>query len=495
MKYDYVVIGAGVSGMTAAMILAKQGRHVALVEKSKKIAPVLRGFSRNNIHYDTGFHYTGGFGQRGILTALFAYLGLDTLQKEAYDPDGFDILRCLTPEFEFRFPYGYDRLRERFHETFPSDKSAVNRYFQTVEDIYNTFPYINPAFDIQSAERLKQMQQLSLQAFLDQLTDNTQLKYLLTIHCLLHGVNPDEIPLGLHIAVIGSFYESVHRIRGGGKALVNAFEQQLAKIGVDLYCGQGVKEVLFSPDKTLSGVRLADDMNIKCQGVVCTVHPHIFLEMVPDGPFRPAYKNRLNDLAETCSANMLYAACPEPVKPLSGANMFIVSNMDNPGFRESDSLENRLLCVTAARHADNESAAQGVIAISPSTQQATRSWSDSFTGKRPVDYQAYKKELAVNLQNHMETACTEFRGNMTHATCATPLTVRDYANSPFGSLYGIKHKVGQNNPIPLTRANGLYLAGQAITMPGVLGAVISGFEACSFIVGHELLRQKVNEYR
>jgi all-trans-retinol 13,14-reductase len=34
MKYDYVIIGAGVSGMTAALILAKNGFDVALVEKS-----------------------------------------------------------------------------------------------------------------------------------------------------------------------------------------------------------------------------------------------------------------------------------------------------------------------------------------------------------------------------------------------------------------------------------------------------------------------------
>ena len=44
MNYDYVVIGGGVSGMTTALILAKQGCRVALVEQSKKIAPTIRGF-------------------------------------------------------------------------------------------------------------------------------------------------------------------------------------------------------------------------------------------------------------------------------------------------------------------------------------------------------------------------------------------------------------------------------------------------------------------
>ena len=43
MNYDYVVIGGGVSGMTTALILAKHGCRVALVERSKKIAPTIRG--------------------------------------------------------------------------------------------------------------------------------------------------------------------------------------------------------------------------------------------------------------------------------------------------------------------------------------------------------------------------------------------------------------------------------------------------------------------
>ncbi len=33
-KYDAVVIGGGISGLTAASLLAKRGLHVAVVEKS-----------------------------------------------------------------------------------------------------------------------------------------------------------------------------------------------------------------------------------------------------------------------------------------------------------------------------------------------------------------------------------------------------------------------------------------------------------------------------
>jgi len=43
--------------------------------------------------------------------------------------------------------------------------------------------------------------------------------------------------------------------------------------------------------------------------------------------------------------------------------------------------------------------------------------------------------------------------------------------------------------LPLTRLGNLFLAGQSIVAPGVLGAMISGFVACGSIIGHELLRK------
>ncbi len=68
---------------------------------------------------------------------------------------------------------------------------------------------------------------------------------------------------------------------------------------------------------------------------------------------------------------------------------------------------------------------------------------------------------------------------------STPLTVRDFVHTPFGSLYGAKRRVGQHTVPPLTRYKGLFLAGQAVTAPGLLGAMISGVQACGHIFGHD----------
>src|SRR5512136_789110 len=127
MKHDYVIIGGGVSGMTSALILAKQGFSVALVEKSRQLAPTVRGFIKKGFFFDTGFHYTGGLGTGEPVDLFFRYLGLsDALEKVPFREDAFDSFRCLKPPFDFYFPCGYHRIRERFYEVFPDEHATIN---------------------------------------------------------------------------------------------------------------------------------------------------------------------------------------------------------------------------------------------------------------------------------------------------------------------------------------------------------------------------------
>ena len=55
--------------------------------------------------------------------------------------------------------------------------------------------------------------------------------------------------------------------------------------------------------------------------------------------------------------------------------------------------------------------------------------------------------------------------------------------------------VGQYNPHPVTRLAGLYLAGQAVVSPGILGAILSGLVACGSILGHDRLRKEIRSCR
>lgn len=111
MRHDFVVIGAGAAGVASAITLAQNGYRVALVEKAAHTAPVLRGFSRGGVQFDTGFHYTGGLAAGGPLDVFLRYLGVaDRLSTFAFAEEAFDLFRCESRQFEFHFPVGYRRI-------------------------------------------------------------------------------------------------------------------------------------------------------------------------------------------------------------------------------------------------------------------------------------------------------------------------------------------------------------------------------------------------
>lgn len=74
MKYDTVVVGGGVAGLTAAAYLAKSGQSVALFEKQPKTGGLVQTFQRNNVYFDTGLR---SIENSGIVFPMLKQLGID----------------------------------------------------------------------------------------------------------------------------------------------------------------------------------------------------------------------------------------------------------------------------------------------------------------------------------------------------------------------------------------------------------------------------------
>jgi all-trans-retinol 13,14-reductase len=495
VTHDFIVVGAGVSGLTSALLLAQHGHSVALVEKSGQTAPLLRGFSRRGVRFDTGFHYAGGIGKGEPLDVFFRYLGLsDRLSLLPPDARGFDTIRNVRDGFEFRFPSGYGPLRENLLQAFPSERSAVETYLDAVRTAGDSVPYLNLDAPLDAGGALSRVFGPTLTETLDALTSDEVLKSVLSAHCLLYGVAPEEVAFLQHACIVGSYYQSANGIAGGGRSLATAFDARLEELGVEIHRGCEVASLSVSPEGALRGVRLAGGGELRCGGAVVTVHPRTMLGMVPEGAFRPAYKTRIMGLEDTVSAFMLYSVSDVPLPILSGRNLFVLPSADSLRDLGNRPLEESPLYLTAA-YARSGDLPRGFIGIFPVLPETTRAWEDSRKGDRPGSYGRFKEGITRRMENLVKRHCPELAGATALAETSTPLTVRDFGNSPSGGLYGVKHKAGQYNPAPSTRVKGLYLAGQAVTSPGVLGAVLSGFMACGTILGHDRLIKELKGCR
>jgi len=488
MRRDFIVIGGGASGMSAALLLARHGRSVALVEKCDRLAPTLRGFFRQGVFFDTGLHYTGSFAPGEMLDRYFRHLGLEGLAREPYDPEAFDLIRYPDKGCEFPFPYGYERISKALRDRFPREAAAIETYLRDVRADFESSPFLNLNRPFRTDD-LAPADTRTLAGYLDALTNDTGLKSVLSMHCLLYGVPPCRTPFASHAKIVGSYYQSVHGIDGGGLAVARAFEGALRTAGVEICCGSGVREIALTPDGSTAGVILENGERIDAAGIVCTTHPRVMLDLVPSGSLRPIYAERIRKLTETPSAFMLFGIADTPLPELAGRNLFLCPEDDVASFfRPGRAPHEGPFYVAGSLSRDGR---QAVVAIAPGDAAEFGPWADSATGRRPEAYLQRKRERLDAMREALLRLAPELSA-VRFIDGATPLTLRDYMHNPTGSLYGPAHTSDQFNPVPGTRIPGLLLAGQSVVAPGLLGAVVSAYLTCGFIIGHDTLRKELS---
>ena len=88
-KYDALIIGGGLGGLTTAAMLSKEGLSVCILEQHFVIGGCLQSFKRDGRILDTGMHYVGSMSEGQILHQYFKYLGIvDSLRLQKSDGPG-----------------------------------------------------------------------------------------------------------------------------------------------------------------------------------------------------------------------------------------------------------------------------------------------------------------------------------------------------------------------------------------------------------------------
>ncbi len=500
-SYDVAVIGAGVSGLSCALILARHGKKVVVLEQHPRLAPVLRGFKRNGMFFDSGFHYVGGLGDDGPLWPLLRYLGLDVgLELTPFNPEGFDCLHNCTTGQRLCMPVGFENIRKQLSARFPRAATDIQEYLDGIERCWCSVPYLDLDLDLNEVVNASVHGNTVTQA-LARFAPWPELQGLLSMHGLLYGIEPSQALASLNAQVAGSYYHSAHGIRGGGGAVVQIYVERLAAAGVEVRCGTEVTQIL-SEAGAVSGVCLSDGTEIQTSEVVASMNPTLLPEMLPAGAVRPAYLKRLQGLRQTASAYVLFAACTNPVEVLQGCNLF---SQQGAGVFDScldQGIEQRPLFLAAAAPqeqrtgVDNSGESKirhGVIGIVPAAHnEVAPFWSGPH--QRKHGYESKKKEIGAAICTRIRSCCPELE-SLEQVDLSTPLTLQDYSMAPAGAIYGVGRFVGQYNPQAVTRLPGLYLSGQAIAAPGLLGALVGAYMTCGSILGHDLLRGELRKWR
>ena len=223
--YDFIILGSGMGGLTAAAVLAKNGYQVLVLEKNHQIGGSLQVFSRDKCVFDTGVHYIGGLDKGENLYQLFNYLEIyPQLKLQRLDDKGYDLIR-FNDGTSYLHGQGYDNFQANLIEQFPEEERAIIEFCKKIKEICAYFPLYNlEEGDDKSTNYINDPEILAIGAwdYVSALTSNERLKNVLLGSGPLYAASKTKTPLYEVALIMNSYLKGSYRPIDGGSQIAKA---------------------------------------------------------------------------------------------------------------------------------------------------------------------------------------------------------------------------------------------------------------------------------
>lgn len=469
------IVGSGITGLATGLLLAQQGHDVTIIEAFSQPAPLLQGFWRQGLYFDTGFHCGGGLHSDGALRRWLRALGLEASLKSISinHTDAFH----FADGRRFTLPSGHADVLRAVKQQFPGSEEAMAALLHEMDAHLAYSPYLNPTLRTEPSFAPQEATGTSDRFASAKLPPHLQA--MLNTRCLLYGVRPDEASWADYSLVAGPYFQSSGTWEGGGAALASALLTRLHDLGATIRCGVAVSGIDANKEQGVRGVFLADGRHLGCDRLFFTGHPAQLCDLVPQGLLRPAYRHRLENLQETPSALLLFAEMRGDALK-SRQSIYLLPSPAAPDlFPYMESAEPSVYLFCDREQKDGRKAVMAVILMDQTNLPKGN------PRPRPQSYYDWKRRVMSRMQTYIEARVPGMAGSWRVLEAATPLTLRQWGYGGTGSLYGVRHSIETMPLLPVTRVPGLFLAGQSILLPGILGGIVSAALAVGFAFGHD----------
>lgn len=471
-----LVIGSGVGGLSTAIILAQLGFQTTVIEKNPLPGGLMRGYTREGLDCAVGVHYLGSLDDGQVLRRLFDFLGVSPgIPVERMEAGGI-IDRYIFEDFAFDLPDGFDAYEENLRNAFPDEHRQISVIMKIIkqhaEKIHTLDFLFSKQNDVAMLENMKPFGEI-----LTELNCSPGLRAVLGIPCCWIGVPLESCPVFYHNMVLATYLFSSWRLKCSSAQMANAFAERLKSLGGKIIPGDGVEKILVN-NRVVQGVQLKSGSELKSPVVIGAVHPKVVLNMLPDGAAKPSYRRLVSKMVDTDGmfcAHVSVDASPHEAIPY---NIFKIHTEKNGCILDLKYYQLR----------ESERDGKNLLTILTSGEyKHWQNWEHTKTGRRGGDYVREKKNRAWCLIREAEDIFGPLHGAKL-LDAYTPLTTRDWVNSPQGSAYGVLRSSNQlleASILNRTSVKGLFLAGQSVMAPGILGTILGSLGTVKLIIGPE----------
>ncbi|MGA9573918.1 MAG: NAD(P)/FAD-dependent oxidoreductase [Lysobacterales bacterium] len=513
-RYDAVVIGSGIGGLTTAALLSELGWKVCVLEQHYTAGGYTHSYDRNGYEWDVGVHYIGDVGAETRTRKMFDFLSGGKLKWAPMD-DEYD--RFYIGDKVFSAIAGKQQFRENLLARFPAEAKAIDRYMDLLNQVgkaltvYSVNKLLRPwqRFIAWPLLKLKTPSLLFRNTY-EVLSELTRDENLIAVLCGQWGdmgLPPKRSAFLVHAMIARHYMYGGFYPIGGSWNIAETIIPKIRKSGGEVFTYARVKRILLE-DQRVSGVEMAGGHRINCSHVISSAGiDNTFGNLLPVAAVKSAgYQHLLKRVKPSMAHLGVYIGLKETAAALGlpKTNFWIYPGHDFDAavdaFMNDPQAPFPVVYISfpSAKDPDYVRRRPGTATIeivAPAPFEWFKKWQGSSWGKRGEDYDAFKAELGKRLLQHLYEKLPQLKGKVDYYEVSTPLSTDHFCAYRHGELYGLDHdplRLRQTWLGPRTRFRGLWLTGQDVLTCGVTGAMMAGLLTTSSIIG---MRQSVSLFK